>query len=47
MPKLTEFANLCDSCVYAPCICGNDPDNCASYIQKHGCSYGERKEDEP
>ena len=35
MPKLSDYANLCDYCVYAPCVCGNDPDNCASYIQRH------------
>lgn len=48
MPTLSDYANLCDHCVYAPCICGNDPDNCASYIQKHGYgrSYGERKDGE-
>lgn len=29
---LTEMFTLCDSCVYAPCICGNDPDNCVAYL---------------
>lgn len=30
---LTEMFTLCDSCVYAPCICGNDPDNCVGYTE--------------
>lgn len=29
---LTEMFTLCDLCVYAPCICGNDPDNCVAYV---------------
>ena len=31
---LTEMFTLCDSCVYAPCICGNDPDNCVAYVMR-------------
>lgn len=45
MPTLSDWASLCDMCVYAPCVCGNDPDNCASYIQKQGISFGERFEE--
>lgn len=33
--EFADFMNLCDFCVYAPCVCGNDPENCASYVQKH------------
>ncbi len=36
MPTLSDFASLCDYCVYAPCVCGNEPENCASYVQRHG-----------
>lgn len=34
--KLTECFNICDYCVYAPCLCGNEPDNCAAYVQRAG-----------
>lgn len=34
MMTLTDMFNICDTCVYAPCICGNDPDNCVLYIMK-------------
>lgn len=44
MPALSDYANLCDICVYAPCLCGNDPENCASYIQKHGFSFTNRND---
>lgn len=33
---LTEAANICDFCVYAPCLCGNEPDNCVLYVERHG-----------
>lgn len=54
MPNLTDFFNLCCYCVYAPCICGNDPENCASYVNRHGIELpncgakmdGERKGDD-
>lgn len=32
---LTDMFTICDSCVYAPCICGNDPDNCVAYIMNN------------
>ena len=32
---LTEMANICDSCVYALCLCGNEPENCISYVERH------------
>ena len=35
MLSLTELFNFCDYCVYAPCVCGNDPENCISYVQRH------------
>lgn len=25
---LTEMFNICDACVYAPCCCGNELQNC-------------------
>lgn len=34
--RLTEMFNICDYCVYAPCLCGDDPENCVSYIQRNG-----------
>ena len=33
---LTEIFNICDNCVYVPCLCGNEPENCVDYIQRHG-----------
>ena len=32
---LTEMFNICDSCVYAPCFCGNEPENCVAYLQRN------------
>ena len=29
---LTEMFNICDSFAYAPCLCGNEPENCAACI---------------
>lgn len=34
--ELTEMFNICDTCVYAPCFCGNEPENCITYAQRHG-----------
>lgn len=36
MMQLTEMFNICDSCVYAHCFCGNEPENCIAYVQKTG-----------
>lgn len=36
MMQLTEMFNICDSCVYAPCFCGNEPENCIAYVKKTG-----------
>lgn len=33
---LTEMFNICDTCVYAPCLCGNEPENCVAYIEQSG-----------
>lgn len=33
---LTVMFTICDSCVYAPCLCGNEPENCISYVERHG-----------
>lgn len=30
--KLTEMFNICETCVYAPCFCGNEPENCVAYV---------------
>lgn len=30
--KLTDMFNICDTCVYAPCLCGNEPENCVAYV---------------
>lgn len=32
--KLTEIFTICDSCVYALCLCGNDPKNCVAYVTR-------------
>ena len=34
--RMTEYFNICNYCVYAPCVCGNDPENCASYAERSG-----------
>lgn len=34
---LTEMFTICDSCVYAPCLCGNDPENCVAYVMRTSC----------
>ena len=31
---LTEMFTICDSCVYAPCLCGNEPENCVAYVMR-------------
>lgn len=36
MMTLMEMFNLCDTCIYAPCLCGNEPENCIEYIMCHG-----------
>lgn len=28
---LTEMFNICDTCIYASCFCGNEPENCIAY----------------
>lgn len=32
---LTEMITICDSCVYAPCLCGNAPENCVAYVMNN------------
>ena len=34
--RLTEIFNICDTCVYAPCICGNEPEICVAYVERNG-----------
>lgn len=34
--RLTEMFNICDTCVYAPCLCGNEPENCVTYVERIG-----------
>lgn len=34
--RLTEIFNICDTCVYAPCLCDNEPENCVAYIERIG-----------
>lgn len=43
---LTEMFTICDSCVYAPCFCGNDPENCVAYVMRtsDNGSHGKRKD---
>ena len=36
---LTEMFTICESCVYAPCLCGNDPENCVTSVTK-GWDFG-------
>lgn len=33
---LTEMFTICDSCVYAPCLCGQEPEICAAYVERSG-----------
>ena len=37
---LTEMFNICDNCAYIPCLCGNEPENCIDYTQRHGVAIG-------
>lgn len=32
--NLTEMFNICETCVYAPCFCGNESENCIAYVMK-------------
>lgn len=41
---LTEMFNICDTCVYAPCLCGNEPENCVDYAKRRKVKVD--KEDE-
>lgn len=34
--ELTEMFNICDTCVYAPCFCENEPENCTVRVQRNG-----------
>ncbi len=34
--KLTEMLNICEICAYAPCLCGNEPENCVTYVERNG-----------
>lgn len=36
MADFVELMNICSYCVYAPCVCGNEPENCADYVQRNG-----------
>lgn len=33
---LVEMFSICDSCVYAPCLCGNEPENCVAKMDGGG-----------
>lgn len=41
---LTEMFNICDTCVYVPCLCGNEPENCVDYVKRRRVKVD--KEDE-
>lgn len=34
---LTAMFTICDSCVYALCLCGIGPENCVAYVMKTSC----------
>lgn len=34
--KLTEMFNICETCAYAPCLCGAEPENCVAYVERNG-----------
>lgn len=34
--ELTDMFNICDNCVYAQCLCGNEPEICAAYVAQNG-----------
>ena len=36
MMKLTEMFNICDTCVYAPCLCGHEPESCVDHVERSG-----------
>lgn len=36
MMKLTEMFNICDTCVYAPCLCGHEPESCVAHVERSG-----------
>lgn len=36
MERLTEMFNICEACVYANFLCGDEPENCVSYLQRSG-----------
>lgn len=35
--RLTEMFNICDTCVYAPCLCGHEPESCVAHVERSGC----------
>lgn len=41
---LTEMFSICGTCVYAPCLCGNEPENCAAYVQRNGANGQEAEQ---
>ena len=43
MMDLSQWFNLCESCVYSILFCGNEPDNCAAYVQRSGIRLPEYK----
>lgn len=40
--KLTEMFNICETCVYAPCFCGNEPENCVNTVVTENISATRR-----
>lgn len=39
MADFAELMNICNYCAYAPCVCGNEPENCADYVRRHGLNF--------
>lgn len=44
--QLTEMFNICDTCVHAPSLCGNEPENCVAYAEQHGINTNGGADDE-
>ena len=40
-----EQFNLCNHCAYAPCFCGNEPENCVAYVQRNGIQIVEKEKE--
>nr|DAE15075.1 MAG TPA: hypothetical protein [Siphoviridae sp. cty3u30] len=42
---LQDMFCICDQCVFAPCLCGNEPENCVAYVQRNGGRMDSERQD--